>query len=193
MKKRKEDGKVYLSFGYNLAFSNKLKRYCGAKWSPDTKEWYFDEEFEEKSNDLMLEKFGFSYRSDERITVKFDAGDFVIDRGPTTVVGLNKIDLVWRESRDRDVTLANNVIILDGEFPKRGGSARYPSVWINKEDGIVLRVKLYKEFYDTLSEEDKAKMEVIRETDKKEALLAKKEKLLKELEEIERELAKCEN
>lgn len=193
MKKRKEDGQIYLSFGYNLAFSNKLKRYCGAKWNPETKEWYFDEEFEEKSNDLMLNAFGFSFRSNERILVKFNAGDFVVDRGNTTTVGVNKVDFVWREARDRDVTLANDVIILDGEFPKRGGSARYPSVWINKEDGIVLRVKLYKEFYDTLSEEDKAKMEVIRETDRKETLLTKREELLQELEDIEKELAKCEN
>lgn len=193
MKRRKENGIIYLNFGYNMTFANKLKKYCGAKWKADTKEWYFDEEFEEKSNNLMLNDYGFSYRSDEKITVEMLANDFVIDRGTTTVVGINNVDLVWRESRDCDVCIANNVIILEGEFPKRGGSAKYPSVWINEEDGIVLRVELYKEFYETLEEEDKNKLKIIKELSKKEKLIAEKERILKELENIERELAKFEN
>lgn len=188
MKRRKENGKIYLNFPYNLGFSTKLKNYCGAKWNAETREWYFDEEFEDKSNDLMLEFFGSSYRSEETIKVEFRAWDFYNEIAG--IVRINDVDLVWRKSRDIPVTMRSGVVIKSGEFSESGGSRLRPRVDIDEEDkdNIILIATLSKEFYDHLSDEQKGKMTVISEPSEKEKLLAQKERLLKELAEVEKRL-----
>lgn len=184
MKTRRENGNIYMKFGYNLDFSNKLKSYCGAKWYPDSKEWGFSEEFEEKANDLMLKQFGYSMRKSPKITIEFSANDFY-DK--------DKLDIrieghcfVYREYEHTGVEMLRNSIIIEGGFKDRDGSKRYPKA--EPFEGTVIRATITQELYDTFSDETKSKIKVIKETDKKDALLARKAALLKELEEIEKEL-----
>ena len=189
MKRRIEDGKIFLSFNYNMGFAGKLKKYCGAKWKPDTKEWYFDLQFEDKSNDLLLKEYGFSYRSDERMTVTFEAWDF-FDKSQGEII-INGIAIAWRKTRDSEVTLRSNTIIRDGDFPRSGGSSRYPSVFKDEEEArgkVVLESKIYKEFYDTLSDEDKSKLTIVQALSERDVLLARKHQLLNELKELEEKL-----
>lgn len=185
MEMRKENGNIYLKFGYNLDFSGKLKSYCGAKWQASTKEWYFSEEFENKMNDLMLKQFGYSMRKSPKITIEFSANDFY---------NKDKLDIriegycfVYREYEHTGVEMLRNSIIIEGGFKDRDGSKRYPKA--EPFEGTIIRATITQELYDTFSDETKNKIKVVKEADKKEVLLARKAALLKELEEIEKELA----
>lgn len=110
MQRRIEDDKIYLKFGYNPNFSNALKKYCGAKWQSETNEWMFDNRFEDKSNDLLLHYYGCSYRSDEKIRVEFKPTDFYDTN--SGIVKIKNLMMVWRDSRDADVNLNSNTIII---------------------------------------------------------------------------------
>ncbi len=185
MELRKENGNIYLKFGYNLDFSGKLKRYCGAKWQASTKEWYFSEEFEEKANDLMLKQFGFSMRNSPKMTIEYFANDFY--NKEDLEVKIDGFWFVYRENSSVPVTLRQGTIILEGGFPEKGGSSRYPKA--EPFEGTKLRSVISQELFDLFSDETKKQLSIISEVDKKEVLLARKAALLKELEEIEKELA----
>lgn len=104
--------------------------------------------------------------------------------------------MVWRDSRDADVNLNSNTIIIKGNFPKSGGSTRYPKVFDSLDDiddSIVLETILYKEFYDTLSNLDKSKIVITKYFNSdnkldKNKLIAKKQELLKQIAEIDEQL-----
>lgn len=194
MQRRIEDDKIYLKFGYNPNFSNALKKYCGAKWQSETNEWMFDNRFEDKSNDLLLHYYGCSYRSDEKIRVEFKPTDFYDTN--SGIVKIKNLMMVWRDSRDADVNLNSNTIIIKGNFPKSGGSTRYPTVFDSLDDiddSIVLETILYKEFYDTLSNLDKSKIVITKYFNShnqpdKNKLIDKKQELLNQIAEIDAQL-----
>lgn len=194
MQRQIKDDKIYLKFGFNPNFSNVLKKYCEAKWQSDTEEWVFDTRFEDKSNDLLLLYYGFSYRSDEKIRVEFKPTDFYDTN--SGIVKIKNIVIVWRDSRDNDVSLRSNTVIIKGNFPTSGGSMRYPRVFDSLDDiddSIVLETILYKEFYDTLSDHDKSKLIITRYFNSdnqldKSKLIAKKQELLEQIAEIDKQL-----
>lgn len=194
MQRQIKDDKIYLKFGYNPTFSNALKKYCGAKWQSETKEWVFENRFEDKSNDLLLLYYGFSYRSDEKIRVEFKPTDFYDTN--SGIVKIKNLAMVWRDSRDSDISLRSNTVIINGNFPNSGGSMRYPSVFDSLDDiddSIVLETILYKEFYDTLSDHDKSKLIITRYFNSdnqldKNKLIAKKQELLEQIAEIDKQL-----
>ena len=188
MELRKENGKIYLKFGFNQVFSDKLKRYCGAKWQASTKEWGFSDEFEDKMNDLMLKQFGYSMRKSPKITIEFSANDFYSK--DSLDVRIEGYCFVYREYEHTEVEMLRNSIILEGGFKERDGSKRYPKA--EPLEGTVIRAKITQELYDTFSDETKNKIKVVKEADKKEVLLARKEALLRELEKIENELEEVE-
>ena len=182
---RKENGNIYLKFGYNLDFSGKLKRYCGAKWQASTKEWYFSDEFEDKMNELMLKQFGYSMRKSPKITIEFSANDFYSK--DSLDIRIEGYCFVYREYEHMGVEMLRNSTILEGGFKERDGSKKYPKA--EPLEGTVIRAKITEELYNTFSDETKSKIKVVKEADKKEALLTRKAALLKELAEIEKELS----
>nr|WP_298051095.1 hypothetical protein [uncultured Lachnoanaerobaculum sp.] len=184
MESRKENGKVYLKFGYDEKFSGGLKRYCGAKWQPETKEWYFDEEFENKANDLMLKRYGYSLRPSVKINIEFSANEFF---NPDSLnVSIDGYIFVHRDRDYLPVTLKHNSVILQGGFPEKGGSSRYPSS--KPLDNTIIRAEITEELWDMLSEDTKAKIKRIDKKSEKEMLLEKEAQLLAELEEVRRKL-----
>lgn len=184
MESRKENGKVYLKFGYNQGFSGDLKRYCGAKWRPETKEWYFDEEFENKANDLMLRRYGYSLRPSPKLNIEFSANEF-FDKD-TLDIAIDGYTFVYRENDSLPVILKHGGIILQGGFPVKGGSSRYPSS--KPLDDTVIRAEITEELWNMFSDETKSKIKRIDKKNKKELLLEKEAMLLKELEDIRRQL-----
>lgn len=194
MQRRKDADKIYLKFGYHPDFSNALKTYCGAKWYSDAKEWVFDDRFEDKSNDLLLRYYGFSYRSDEKLRVEFNFVDFYDTTSGS--VKIANLPIVWRESRDSEVCLRTHTVLLSGDFPTSGGSANHPRIFNVSSDideSIRLETVLYKEFYDTLSSLDKSKLVITKELTNqpdKNALLAKKQELLNQIAKIDEQLSR---
>lgn len=184
MESRKENGKVYLKFGYNQGFSGELKRYCGAKWQPETKEWYFDVEFEDKANDLMLRRYGYSLRPSSKLNIEFSANEF-FDKD-TLDIAIDGYTFVYRENESLPVTLKHNGIILQGGFPAKGGSSRYPSS--KPLDNTVIRAEITEELWDAFSDETKTKIKRINKKSEKEILLEREAQLLAELEEVRRKL-----
>lgn len=188
MELRKENGKIYLKFGFNQVFSDKLKRYCGAKWQASTKEWGFSDEFEDKMNDLMLKQFGYSMRKSPEITIEFSASDFYSK--DSLDIRLEGHCFVYREYEYTEVKMLHNSIIMSEGFPSRDGSKRYPKAEPLK--GTIIRATITEELYNTFSDKTKSKLTVIKTVDKKEVLLARKAALLRELEKIENELEEVE-
>lgn len=188
MKLRKENNKLYLTIKYNPLFTDKLKRRTGAKWQPATKEWVIEEEFEDKMNNMLLKEYGFSCRESKKMKIEFIANDFSHEEYRSETISVDGFLFVKRPSRDWHPDLYHNGIILEGGFPKSGGSSAYPCV--EAFEGTKLRFEITEELYNAFSEESKNKITVVSEFNEKESLLKRKEELLKELAEIEEKLSK---
>jgi|GEM_PF-1462242 hypothetical protein len=184
MKSRKENGYIYLRFPYNESFSSELKKYCGAKWKAESKEWFFSEEFEEKANDLMLRRYGYSLRESPKLIIEFSANEFY--NPDTLCVSIEGYTFVYRERDYMDVSLKRNTVILKGGFPIKGGSSRYPCA--KPFEDTTLRSEITQEFWDMLSDDTRKKLKRIDSKSEEDVLLERKKQILAELEEINKKL-----
>ena len=176
----RKEGKLEITTPYSSSFVTAIKK-LGGKWNKDKKVWVVDEEFENKVNDLIIRIYNYDITGTEKvITVQYNAKDFY--DGDDIVIG-NRI-AVYRPSRDEAVKL-NKTIIIENDFPSRGGSAQYPTVFeYNAEYDVILRTDLYERYYNKLTDEEKEKVEIIKKESERDVLLREKEKLEKRLEEI---------
>jgi len=174
------EGKLEITTPYSSSFVTAIKK-LGGKWNKDKKVWVVDEEFENKVNDLIIRIYNYDITGTEKvITVQYNAKDFY--DGDDIVIG-NRI-AVYRPSRDQEVRL-KDTIIIENDFPARGGSAQYPTVFeYNAEYDVILRTDLYERYYNKLTDEEKEKVEIIEKESERDVLLREKEKLEKRLKEI---------
>ena len=152
------EGKLEITTPYSSSFVTAIKK-LGGKWNKDKKVWVVDEEFENKVNDLIIRIYNYDITGTEKvITVQYNAKDFY--DGDDIVIG-NRI-AVYRPSRDQEVRL-KDTIIIENDFPARGGSAQYPTVFeYNAEYDVILRTDLYERYYNKLTDEEKEKVEIIK-------------------------------
>ncbi|OXZ29171.1 hypothetical protein B9N49_00685 [Finegoldia magna] len=176
----RKEGKLEITTPYSSSFVTAIKK-LGGKWNADKKVWAVDEEFEDKVNDLIIRIYNHDVTGKEKvITVEYNAKDFYNSED----VVLGKRITVYRPSRDEAVKL-NKTIIIENDFPARGGSAKYPTVFeYNAEYDVTLRTDLYERYYNKLTDEEKEKVKIIKKESDRDALLREKEQLEKRLEEI---------
>lgn len=179
---RKEEGRIYVKSEYNGTFVARVKR-IGGKWNAESKEWHVSEEQEKALEKILYVVFGYEpNRALEMLRVEYNASDFLWEGD----VYIHKLCMVDRASRDTHVRYHCNTIVIEGEFPARGGSARYPMA--KPAEGTVLRSDIPCGVYEQLSDEEKTKITIIQEESKKALLLKEKEQLLNRIAEIEKEL-----
>lgn len=187
---KRNNNKLLITSPYSRSFVSKMRNLQG-KWNAELKVWEVSEDFEDKVYDAILKIYRVDLTGkEEYMIVEYNAKDF--ENRDTDDIRIGNFITVYRPSRDAEVIL-NDTAIMQGEFDKTGGSAKYPSVFDRwDERDVILRSTIYKKEYEKLSEEEKSKLTIIKKQDKKERLLNEKEILIKRLSEIEDELKKCE-
>lgn len=165
---------------YNAAFVRMVKT-IGGRWNANKKAWSVGEENEERLKKILTEIYGHAGEGEKAMTIKvrYKAWDFENKDG---VVAIGSKETVKRLSRDRDVTFFNTVLVDGPMFYESGGSMRYPKVEAKEE--TVLESEIPQGVYDSLSDDEKAKIEIVEEKSEKEKLQARKAELLAELEKI---------
>ena len=176
MKVVMENGKIKVKSAYNAEFVNGAKMLQG-KWSAPY--WCFPEENEQEVRELLLRIYGENGEEQERVSVIVD-----VSKMNGGSIYLEGILLATRFSRDCAVKLAENVILVSGGFPERGGSAKCPMC--NPEEGTKLKIKgVPLALYERIKEKVALCDDVAQ---RKERLEAEKARLLARLAEIEKEL-----
>ena len=117
--------KVAVRTPFNPDFVKGAKR-LGGKWSGESKAWLFDARDRCRVEDLLATCYGYSAApSGELATVRIVLNE---DNAGEREVYFAGRSICSRRYRDTPVKTADNVIIIDGEFPASGGSVRYPAV-----------------------------------------------------------------
>lgn len=128
-----EDGKIKVLCEYNPDFIKKAKLIQG-KW--DGKYWTFPEDNTTEVKDLLLEVYGENGEPQECVNIIVDLYYLHEDKGSIRFAGRT---LATRRSRDSDVVLGDNVMLVSGGFSDSGGSRNNPCV--SAEKGTKVKIK----------------------------------------------------
>lgn len=117
---------TYLVSSYNREFPPKARR-IGGKWDAARRAWRFDIRDRARVEKLAGEFFGWAPGDTNAVTVRIDAYAHIDkdDRSRVTFAGRT---VARRISRDADVVLAENAVVVDGAFPASGGSIANPAI-----------------------------------------------------------------
>lgn len=182
----KENKNIKVKSSYNEKFI-KLAKMINGKWNSPY--WEFPIENEDNVRDICLKVYGENGLINESVDLIIDlnlAKSLYDDK-----IKIGDVILCERKSRDWDVTLSDNVMVLEGEFCSSGGSAKYPRVTWKSEE---MKIKV-KNFPYTLFDkiEDKTGIVATKSATNTEKLLKEKEELLKRLTEINKMLGSEKN
>ena len=174
-------GKIAVCSPFNPDFVKAAKR-LGGKWSGDTKAWLFDARDRGRVEDLLASHYGYSAAaSGELATVRIVLDE---DNAYSKEVYFAGRSICARRYRDAPVKTADNVVIIDGEFPASAGSVRYPAV-IQGSWKVTIEVRDVP--VEALAAEKELRFERI-DADtqaQREALIAERERLIARLAEID--------
>jgi hypothetical protein len=115
-------------------------RQLGGRWDALSHRWSFDSRDEDRVRQLLLDQLGTDGGPDVLVDCRLD-----LDQLPRTAypryepLRLGALTVVERPGRDRPVSLGEGVVVIQGGFPPRGGSAKNPS-W-ESEAGTILEVR----------------------------------------------------
>lgn len=188
IKVEKIDNKLAITSPYNENFIQRMRKLNG-KFDKDTKAWLVDDDLQEQVNKALLVCYNYDATGTmDEITIEYKAADFYDEESGKVKIGGKST--VYRENRGSEVDLIKTAIVK-GQFPRRGGSTKYPAVFDKDKEraNVILRTKIFDYYYEKLSGEQKAKITVVNELSKKDKLLKEKEALIQRLEEIEKELS----
>lgn len=177
-------GMIAVSSPFNPDFVKGAKR-LGGKWSGDTKAWLFDVRDRGRVEDLLATCYGYSVApSGELATVRIVLDE---DNAGDKEVYFAGRSICSRRYRDAPVKTADNVVVIDGEFPASAGSMRYPAV-IRGSRTVTIEVRDVP--VEALVAEKELRFERI-DADtqaQREALIAERERLIARLAEIDEAL-----
>jgi hypothetical protein len=123
---------------YDPTFVAGAKRLHG-KWDAARKAWSFDLRDREAVNAILADIYGWSPEATcETVTVRISLGALCGSReAPELRIAGRRV--AWRPGRDEPVRTAENVRIVSGEFPRSGGSMRFPT--LNPVSGTILEIR----------------------------------------------------
>ncbi len=131
----RENGKVVVSSPYNRDFITGARR-LGGRWDSDRRVWVFDAAQEGLVRQLLVDAYGYDPLGDAGplVTVRWQ----MEGRFSQEVWGCGR-RIVERPARDAPVRFGDGVVLVQGEFPNRGGSRKYPE--IGDVEGVVLEIR----------------------------------------------------
>ncbi|WP_431781688.1 helix-turn-helix domain-containing protein [Streptomyces chumphonensis] len=159
-------------------------RKIGGKWDRDNKAWIFDPRDENRVREMARRYFGTDGSSEadaDLVTVRVDLGAY--EREQTARFAGRVI--ARRRSRDADIELGRDVVLVEGRLAGPGGSVRYPQLGV--ADGTIVEIRDLPRA--ALQAEDVEDYEIVESTVDTDALRAKRARLLQELAETEQALA----
>lgn len=183
MKKEIKNDKIYITTNYNKKFISLIKK-IGGRWNGET--WEISQLSEENINEILLKCFNTTGDENEIfLQIKFKAMDFENE----DIISFKGYTVAQRQSRDSEVQLFNETSLVQGVFSGSGGSSNHPKILA--DENIILTTILNKKLFEKLSEEEKEKIEIIKEFSKiseksKDDLLKELETLKKRIQEIEK-------
>jgi hypothetical protein len=129
-----DGGKVAVTSPYDPDFVAEAHK-IGGRWN-GTNAWEFDPRSEQAARDLCKNIYGTdgSDNDQPRVTIRIPLHASV---GQEFRPAGEK--LVWRPSRDAPVRFAGHVVLVEGDFPSRGGSAANPR--LEPDNGTVIEVR----------------------------------------------------
>lgn len=181
-----DDG-ITISAPYDKEFIYEVKK-IGGRWNPKEKTWEVKDRHEMQLRALAVEYFGTDGSDIEgqpTVTLRIDADPYFSKQE----IRLAGHTIVRKRSRDSFPVLGENVEIIKGDFPCKGGSAAYPRL---EGEGVVLAWhEVPESIAASVMHEDgvailpEGEVNAIR---RREELLAQREELKARLELIEKEL-----
>lgn len=174
---------------YSVNFTSELKRrISGRKWDGSKRCWVVTAESIDFVRKLMEKHFGESDISDtEKVTVIVSFAEELATCDVTNIELFGKT-VAKAYGRDKIAPISGDVVYIEGSY-ESGGSTGHPLVRINA--GSVLEIyNVAVSAIDAMK--DKLPVGVtysIKDTSRKDVLLAEKERLIAKLEAIEKELA----
>lgn len=132
------NNRLYVGTPYNPAWILGCKM-LGGRWDRGTISWIFDSRDEERVRSLCKKIFGTDGTDSKVVTVRINAHQWWRASGKGSKIWFAGREIAGRMSRDSEVYLGEGVILIEGSFPSRGGSMRYPSV--DPDSNIILEVR----------------------------------------------------
>jgi len=122
------DGTVKLKVvsPYHPSFPT-VARTLGGKWSPASKAWYFDLRDETRVRKTLVEIYGTDGTPTPTVDVRM-----VIEQAYGADLWAFGRQIMYRASRDAQIRLGEGVILIEGNLPSWGGSAKHPSLDIER-------------------------------------------------------------
>lgn len=174
---------LHLIAPYDPAFPAEAKR-IGGRWHAASRTWRFDPRDRDKVEVLAAETWGWTPDDEDvpTVTIRYTIGSWDCDRAELRLAGRR---FAWRPGRDSDVQIADGVVLIEGEFPGRGGSVRYPTLGSSAE-GVVLEIRDLPVSVARKIVDEKSGAVIIDGADRaREALVAERERLVARLAEID--------
>ncbi|MBH5296181.1 hypothetical protein [Corynebacterium ulcerans] len=113
-----------VSAPYDKAFIHNVKK-IGGRWNPENKTWEIKDRHEKQLRVLAIEHFGTdgsSFEGQRTVTLRIKVSEYA-DYSEIRLAGHT---IARRRSRDTRPVLGEDVAILEGDFPARGGSVANP-------------------------------------------------------------------
>lgn len=132
------DGRIALLSPYHPEVPSAAKA-LGGRWNSASKSWSFDSRDTNAVRALCTRVFGVDPLADapiEAVTVRVG---YPLFESAGSALWLFGRELAKRFGRDRAVSLGNDVIILQGGFPSRGGSVKSPALMA--DNNTILEVR----------------------------------------------------
>ncbi|RPJ97237.1 hypothetical protein CW357_00780 [Rummeliibacillus sp. TYF005] len=183
-----EDGKVKVESPYNLKFVEYARRMKG-KFDRSTKRWEFKEDDLEVVKQRLIDVYGedgISVVTKVVVDICLMEAEWLNESSEASQFIAFGRTLATRSSRDREVFIGDDDVILKaGNFPKKGGSSKYPSLDYDEE--VVMRVKnIPLSLYEKVTKKSSDGLTIVKEQEyDKDALLNEKSILLKRINEID--------
>lgn len=150
-----KNNKVYLQGEYTPELPAKAKR-IGGRWNPSEKAWTFDPKDIERVKRLAKKVYGWEEETGEKMDVQIrisneDKPDAIMAYDFDNFKGCTESEwriagrlLASRKTKFSEVKLEENVVLVDGDFADRGGSASHPSIYdinVQQDLNVVLEVR----------------------------------------------------
>jgi len=129
-----QSGQRYVRTPYHPDLPAKL-RALGGKWNDLNKAWVYDPRDEERVRAAVESIFGSTTPSGRVVTVRWQVSGRY---NPARLAGR---EIAWRPGRDTEVRLGRGVVVVEGEFPRSGGSSKYPALWNSSHPGVVVEIR----------------------------------------------------
>lgn len=177
-----EGTSLYLTAPYNPAANTSYKQ-AGGRWDGSRKAWRFADRDIELVRAALMQHFGYADQVGETVDARVRVADWEQGHREGTARFAGRV-IARRRSRDADVELGRDCVLVEGEFAGSGGSMRYPD--IEAADTVIVEVRGVPAGHVDLKADN---VEIVTEAAPDiDALMAERETLLARLAEIDAQL-----